>query len=376
MRLMLVAVLAVATATTGCPRAVRGARASPPSGEVWLSAAQAEASHVETEAVLARDVEATLDASGRVAWNDTLVEHVASPLSGRVARIDVALGARVKTGDALAVIASPDLGATSADLRKAHADREQAERAFVRENTLLPFKATSQADWEQAKGAFDRAKAEESRCIEKITLLGVQPTSGVTQHYVLRSGMNGEVLARSVSLGLEVQGAYGGGAAAELFTVGDVSEVWVLADVFEMDLGRVALDAKARVEVPAYPGTAFDGRVSWISPTLDPQTRTAKVRCVIDNQDKLLKPEMYATVGIAVRPKRALTVPATAVLRLGDQRVVFVRRGETGDGRVRYERTPVMVDEPDKSGVLPVMYGLAVGDQVVTSGAALLSGML
>jgi multidrug efflux pump subunit AcrA (membrane-fusion protein) len=108
---------------------------------------------------------------------------------------------------------------------------------------------------------------------------------------------------------------------------------------------------------------------------LDPNTRTAKVRCTFDNPDGLLRPEMYATVQISVEQKRALAIPRGALLRLGEYKVVFVEVGES-DGRVRFERMPVDVDEGESSEWLEVKHGLMPGQKVVVSGAILLSQKL
>jgi RND family efflux transporter MFP subunit len=172
----------------------------------------------------------------------------------------------------------------------------------------------------------------------------------------------------------EVQGQYGGGTATELFTIGDVDRLWAMADVYELDVARVHAGAHVEVTVPAYPGP-FEGTVDLVAPMLDPATRTTKVRCVLDNPEARLKPEMYATIRVAVDPHRALTIPKSAILRLGDQTVVFVQKAPTVDGRIRFERKPVLVDEAPE-GVAVVQHGLDAGELVVTRGAALLVGMI
>src|SRR5262249_19348932 len=135
-----------------------------------------------------------------------------------------------------------------------------------------------------------------------------------------------------------------GGQAVELFTVGELDRVWVLADLHEIDIARVKVGAPARVTVVAYKGKPFEGKVDWVSGTLEPATRTARVRCTFDNPEKLLKPEMFASVRIAVEQKRALAVPKSAILRLGGQPVAFVEAEQKGD-KVRFERIPLTVDE-------------------------------
>ena len=212
-------------------------------------------------------------------------------------------------------------------------------------------------------------------------------TIGVPTHFIRRVNMREqlirqveiipiEVVVRNVSIGGEVQGTYSGASAVELFTIGELDRVWVLADLFEIDLGKVKQGSPVSVKVVSYPNRIFEGVVDYVSGTLDPTTRTAKVRISVDNKDRLLKPEMYATVQISIDQRKALAIPRTALLRLGDQSVVFAQVGTTAKGELKFERRPVAVDEEQGGDYLPVTHGLAEGDRIVSSGAILLLGML
>jgi multidrug efflux pump subunit AcrA (membrane-fusion protein) len=142
-----------------------------------------------------------------------------------------------------------------------------------------------------------------------------------------------------------------------------------------MDLGRVHVGAPAAVSVVAYPGATFQGHVDWVSGAIDPTTRTATVRCTFDNADRKLRPMMYATVQISVDQKKALAIPRSSLLRLGEQKVVFIEVGEK-DGHQRFQKAVVDVDEGESSPWLEVKHGLTAGQKVVTNGAILLSAML
>jgi cobalt-zinc-cadmium efflux system membrane fusion protein len=323
-----------------------------------------------------QDVDDTILSSGRVTFDDQRVAHVFSPVTGRVARIAANLGDRLTRGQPLAIITSPDIGQASSDLGKADADLIAAEHDYKRKKDLYDAHAASQADYETSEDNYRKAKAEKERAYQKAFLLRTGTVDSVSQGYTLTSPIDGELIARAVNPGIEVQGQYGGGTAVELFTVGELDKVWVLADVYEMDIARVKVGAKVSVSVVAYPGKSFEGRVDWVSGALDPTSRTAKVRCTFENPDRLLKPEMYATVTISVEETKALALPKGAVLRLGDQTVVFVQTGTTPDGRLKFEREPVQVDEGEGSNWLPVQHGLDKGAQVVTQGAILLAGMI
>jgi cobalt-zinc-cadmium efflux system membrane fusion protein len=317
----------------------------------------------------------TLVTNGRVAFEDVKVGHIFSPVTGKVARIDVELGARVKAGQPLAVIQSPDMGQASSDAAKADADLIAAEHGMQREKELLGKKATSQKDYETAEDAYRQARAEKQRANQKAFLLHTGSVDTVTQGYFLVSPVDGEVLARNLIVGTEVQGQYSGGTQ-ELFTVGELDEVWVLADIYEVDVARVQWGAKCMVRTVAQKDKVFESKVDWISGMLDPTTRTAKLRCTFANTERFLKPDMYATATISVASRKALALPKSAILHLGSQTVVFVDHGAGTDGKQHFERLPVAVDEALGGRWLPVLHGLNPGDNVVTTGAEALQSKI
>jgi cobalt-zinc-cadmium efflux system membrane fusion protein len=346
-----------------------------PAGEVWLTAAQVADARIEVLPVAEQDVDDTILTAGTVTLDDQRTGHVFSPITGRVVQILAALGATVKKGDALAVIESPDVGNAVSDVHKAEADLVAASHDLRRRKELYEEKAGPAADLEAAQDTYRRAQAELERAHQRESLLHVGNVDAVTQRYVLTAPVDGEVLARNISPGIEVQGQYAGGTSPELFTIGQIDSVWVLGSVYEMDLARVHVGAVVVVNVVAYPGRSFRGRVDWVSGALDPNTRTATVRCTFENPDRLLRPMMYATERISVDEKKVPAIPRNALLRLGAAKVVFIEVGEA-DGHVRFRRETVDVDEGEASSWLEVKNGLALGQKVVVSGAILLSSML
>jgi cobalt-zinc-cadmium efflux system membrane fusion protein len=349
-----------------------------PAGEARLTPDEIRAAHIAVATVGYRDLDRELAASGRIAFDDQRVTHVFSPVNGRVVRLVAQAGQRVRKGDPLGLIESPDVGSALSDATKARAALEAAARELQRQRELYAVRATAQRDLEAAESNERQARAERERAEKKARLLGAhgRATEPVTQEFVLRAPIAGEVIARAANPGVEVQGQYSGGTAVELFTIGELDRVWAIADVFEADLARLAPGAPATIEVVAFPGRKFPGRVDWISGAIDPTTRTAKVRCAIDNRDRALKPEMYATVAIRVPGRAALAVPRAAVLRQGDQTLVFRQLGTAADGSLRFERLPVKVDDEGSDAAVRVLSGLAPGDRVVSSGAILLLGMV
>jgi membrane fusion protein, heavy metal efflux system len=369
--------VAICLVTGACPSTPSGPAApQPPNGEVWLTDQQVSDGHIAVQPVGVHAVGNDVVTSGRVTFDDLRVVHIYSPVTGRVSRILADPGQRVKKGAALSAIQSPDVGNAFADLGKAQAELTASEHDLQRQKDLYEAHAGSQKDYEAAQDSYGKAKAELERSRQKARLFRSGGADAVTQEFVLRSPIEGEVIARSVNPGAEVQGQYSGGTAAELFTVGELDRVWVLADVFEMDLPRVKKSAAVTIKVVAYPDETFTGVVDWISDLLDPTARTARVRCEVANPGRKLKPEMYATITIGVPGVQALAVPLTSILRLADQMVVFVEQGATSDGRRRFVRRVVAAGDDEGTSLVPITHGLTHDEKVVTSGAILLSGML
>jgi cobalt-zinc-cadmium efflux system membrane fusion protein len=332
---------------------------------------------VEIAPAAAVDLADAVTLGGRLTFDDQRVTHVYSPVTGRVTRVLAKPGARVRRGAPLAAILSPDVGTAVADVVKAQADLTQAEHEAQRQRELFEARAGARKDLEAAESALAKARAELERARQKNRLLGEGSVDRVTQEFVLASPMDGEVVARTVSPGTEVAGQYAGASnPVELFTIGDASRLWVLADAYEVDLGRIHEGDPVDVQIPAAPGRVFHGTIEWISDVVDPQLRTLRVRCAIDNRERLLKAEMYEAVTVRVPGKQVVAVPRRAVLRVGEDRVVLVAKGETADGRSRFEKRVVVVDEGRAEGLVAVHSGIAPGERIVVRGAVLVLGAM
>jgi cobalt-zinc-cadmium efflux system membrane fusion protein len=349
----------------------------PPStnaGEILLAPDKIAAAGIIVQLVAEENVEDTIVTSGVVTFDDLKVAHVFSPVNGRVTEIYAQLGQRVKKGQALAAIQSPDIGQAVSDVHKAEADLIAAEHDYKRQKDLEKQHAAATRDVEASEDRYRQAKAELERAEAKAKLLRSGSVNTVTQTYTLASQIDGEVMMRAVNPGQEVAGQYASGTAVELFTVGEIDHVWALGDVYEVDIPRVKAGFPVSIKVVSYRDKLFEGKVEWVQHVLDPTTRTAKVRFSFDNPGNALLPQMYGTVYIKVDQRKALAIPRSAILRLGDQRVVFIQTGEV-DGKVKFERMPVDVDEYSSDEWLPIKHGLEKGMKVVTKGAVLLSEM-
>jgi membrane fusion protein, heavy metal efflux system len=359
-----------------------------PPGQVWLTPAQVAEAKVEVAPVGEQVVDDTILTSGTISLDDLRSGHVFSPVTGRVTKIVAQLGQRVRKGDALATIESPDIGNAVSDVHKAEADLIAAEHDLKRKKDLFAQKAASAADVETSEDTERNAKAELERARQKQFLLRVGNVDVVSQTYTLPSPIDGEVLLRNINPGVEVQGQYSGGAGnncipgittnaacGELFTIGEIDKVWIIGDLYEIDMPRVHVGATAKVTTLAYPDQVFQGTVDWVSGSLDPSTRTAKVRCTFDNPDKKLRPMMYASVAIAVDQRKSLAVPRSAIVRMGEYKVVFVEAGEA-DGQARFERLPIDIEEGGAGSYVGVRHGVEAGQKIVVNGAQNLAQML
>jgi len=348
-----------------------------PNGEAWVSPEQLQSGRIRVEEVVERDVEDAVALGARLAFDDSRVTHVFSPVTGRITRVLSRLGERVRKGAPLLAIVSPDVGSALSDTVKAEADLTAAQHEYERQKELFEARAAAQKDLDAAEDGYRKARAEYQRARQKTRLLHEGTLDRVTQEFVLRSPIDGEIVARNVNPGMEIQGQYSGAASAvELFTIGDLSQLWALGDVFEMDLPHILEGDPVTIRLDAYPDRVFTGKVDWVGDILDPVMRTAKVRCLVPNPDHLLKPEMYQMANIAVRGQKMVVVPRRAVIRLGGETVVFVQEGERADGQVVFKRRRVVANEEKPGDKVPILDGLRPGEKVVAEGAIFVVGLL
>lgn len=292
---------------------------------------------------------------GRLVWNEDRTVRVFPQLGGRVTRIDVEIGATVKAGQALAILASPDFGLALAEERKARADVAVARKALLRNRELLEAGVIARKDWELSEADAARAEAEVDRTARRLATLGGDGGGA----YTLRSPLAGTVVERNVNPGQEVRPDQPG---APLFVVTDPSGLWVQLDASESDLGKIKPGEPFSIEVRQYPGARFVGRLGHVADFVDPNSRTIKVRGEVANRDRRLKGEMFVTALIEVPAADVLRVPTQAVFLVGDKRYVFVE-----EGAGRYLRREIAAG-PELGGWQEILSGLKEGERVITEG--------
>jgi cobalt-zinc-cadmium efflux system membrane fusion protein len=301
--------------------------------------------------------------------NENELAEVTTLIRGRVVDVYVDFGQDVKKGTLLALLHSTDLGLAEAAYLKTGAKLHEAELAFERARDLLQHKAISLAEFQRREAEMKTARAEAREAKHRLELLGLPEQEArrldreqtIHSDVPLRAPFAGRVIMRNITRGEVVE------TTQKLFTVADLSDVWVLGSVPEKDVHFVHHDQSVEVRVAAYPQEVFPGKITYIGDVLDPTTRTMRLRVTVPNPQRRLKPEMFAMVRVYAAPKAdVLMVPVAAVQRGPSGAMIFVRR-DTREFEAR------MVKLGEESGeVVTVLDGLREGEQVVTKGAFVL----
>jgi membrane fusion protein, heavy metal efflux system len=312
-----------------------------------------------------RDTHSELQAPGVVAADISRTVPVVSLAGGRVVDVRARLGDTVRKGQVLVTIESPDVSQTRADMKKYSADADLARKALDRARALSEHEALAAKDLEAAVNADARAQADLRTARERLELLAGSASESGSSLVELKAPVSGAVIEQNVTSSAGVKSLDN---SPNLFTIADLSRVWVLCDVNENNLGEVRVNDSATVVLNAYPNRPLRARVANISRVLDPGTRTAKVRLELANPEGLLRPGMFAAVTFtAQQMRKTAVVPSSAVLRLHDKDWVF-----TPIGGQRFRLTEIQSGR-DQNGLLEVSAGLRPGDRVVTNALQLSS---
>ncbi len=314
---------------------------------------------VKVEVVKESEAAPIVQLTGRVTFDEDHTQRVASPIDGRAIGLLVRPGDKVRAGQPLVELSSPQVGSIQADAQKAQSDLSVASKSADRAHTLKADGAISDKEVAQAEADFRKAKADVARTSAQLKSLSISASEPAT-NVALHAQINGTVVERNVLVGQEVRADQ----AAPLLTITNLDTVWVLADVYEQDLGLVQEGAQMLVRVPAYPGAEFKGRVGHIGDVVDPVTRTVKIRCVVPNPNGRLKPEMFAKVELSdTSGRKVITIPTKSIVIDGDKSKVLV----ASEGNVFRSRQVEVGPEAD--GAVRVLGGLKPGEKIVTEGA-------
>ncbi|HKN85519.1 MAG TPA: efflux RND transporter periplasmic adaptor subunit [Nitrospiraceae bacterium] len=340
-------------------------------GDSHESAAQQ--SRIETAVVAAKQDKPKLTLAGKVAYGEDRYSKISSPVQGRVLEVRARLGDRVKTGDILLVIDSPDIAQAYSEFIKEESDLTYAIRAYELAKDLYETKALPLKDLKQSENDLVKAKAEFRRAKERLLSLRVPAAEldkpmdkqMITSRFAMRSSLTGTVVERTVTPGQSV----GGDPSQVLFTVADLDTLQVVADIYERDLDLIHAGLTATVTVEAYPDADFAAAIAAIGDVVDPNTRTIKVRAWVDNASHKLKPEMFARLHIDIgEGKEFISIPKEAVLEIDGKEFVYIAQTNG-----TYMKQEVKVGSASDDH-LRILRGLKLGDRVVTKGAILLKG--
>lgn len=333
-----------------------------PPGEVHFDADSPKLAtlHIDTVRARAERVLATLPA--HVSADENHTARVLSPVTGRVTALLVQPGDRVQAGQALARLISADASQASSEVARARAIVSVTDAALTRASDLYTHHVIAMRELEQARSDAAQAHVEESRARNHLMQLGLAPDATGTD-YVLRAPIDGVVVERTVNPGAEVRPD----ASVPLFTISSMSQVWLTARVYQKELPYVQNGVRLVFTTEAMPGRSFEGRVSFVSATLDATTRTGLVRAVVTNADGALRPEMFGEARLLTPDKNATPVIATrALITHGRETIVYVERTPG-----TFVRRVVRVGDDDGTWA-SIADGLRVGERVVTDGSLLL----
>ncbi|MBI2683518.1 MAG: efflux RND transporter periplasmic adaptor subunit [Acidobacteriales bacterium] len=338
---------------------------------------------IKTEAVVEQQITKRVKITGSVSPDETKLAHIAPLGQGLVEEVYVRLGDRVRKGQPLLQYDNIELGelisehlTAHSELERARAQAQVAVKALDRANNLIGVEAISPRDFELRKAEQQSAladiaskQAQLARVEEKLHRFGLseQQVSDITKNEgghrtasetILRAPFDGIVIKYDVGKGELV------GQNKELFTIADTANVWVQGDVYEKDLGSIPSTGDCIVNVSSYADVPFRGKITYLGDFLDPNSRTAKLRCVVPNNDGRLKLEMFADMVIPTKSSTTvLMVPKSAIQEVNGDSVVFVRKDAT-----HFEKRSVKLGGKGDND-FHVISGLRVGEQVVTQGS-------
>lgn len=273
--------------------------------------------YLKTAIVEVGQVPTTEALQGAIVYNDDLTSKITTPIAGRVTKIYAQIGDKVKMGQPLVMIDSPEFGQANADLMKSESDLTLKNQAFERAKTLYEGEVIAKKEFESAAADLKQAEAEHLRALNRLKNYGVSKNN----NFMLSTKVNGIVTERQVNPGSEVSPN-----STSLFVVTDPKHLWVNIEVPEKDLDKIHLKQHLKIETSAYPNESFQATVTTISKVLNPDTRRVMVRCTLENLDEKLKPEMYA---YATPIDDELIMPHVvndAVITEGVKSFVFVER--------------------------------------------------
>ncbi len=333
---------------------------APESKQVCISDSLQKMVTIDTAKTSTMKDELTL--SGVVSSDDNNVVKVFPFSSGQVIEVKVSLGDKVSKGQTLAVMRSADVAGNYTDLSSTQSDVAVAKRQLDQAESLYKNGISSERDYTEAKENYNKAVAANRKVKQQLSINGGGNTSE-NGTLVIKAPQSGYVVEKNITSGSFIRQDNSG----SMFTISNMKDVWIWANVFESDISKVKTGYTAKVTTIAYPGKVFTGKVNEISSVLDPDNKVMKIKIALPNPDMLLKPEMFTNVVITNNENRqAVSVPAKAVIFDSSKNYVVVYNSKC-DLKVREVSVIKTVDE-----ISYIASGLNPGDRVVSKNQLLL----
>jgi cobalt-zinc-cadmium efflux system membrane fusion protein len=352
----------------GCGReAARPAPATTPARDPMHVKADGELlNRIQVAPALRTELREYFRVAGSVHVDEDRVARIGSSVTGRITDAPGTLGMDVRAGQTLATLDSAELAAAQRNFLKAGLDLELVQRAVERARLLVNADVIGSAELQRRENEQLSAEAELRTARGNLLILGMsgqaierlENTRAISPVISIASKLSGTIIERKVTVGQVVQ------PADLLFTIADLSQVWVVSEVPEEQAYEVRVGDTVEVVIPALRDRKLEGRINFVASTVNPSTRTITVRTVLANLDRSLKPAMLATMAIREPLRRVLAVPADAVVRDGNRDHVFVQ-AKPGLFHLR----PVTLGPESNNGLRPVLGGLTEGEPIVVEGA-------
>jgi cobalt-zinc-cadmium efflux system membrane fusion protein len=347
------------------PAATKTAAAETPSNPLEITPSDTIRKDLKVEPAVVAEVGASLSVAARIDFDETRITRVGSPVMGRIASLYVREGEEVKKGQLLATLSSTGLSEAQLTLLKTTSQRQLAQRAVERSRTLLDAGVIGAAEVQRREAELAQSASEVDAARDQLALLGMLPesiddlvkTRRINSATRVIASMDGVVLDRKITLGQVIQ------PADTIFEIADLTHLWLLADVPEQNAGRLQEGQLVEASIGALPNLTLRGKLAFISHTVNPETRTVRVRMELPNPRARYKPAMLATMLLKEHTEKRTVVPIAAVVREENVEHLFVQRAPG-----TFVLRPVSLgDEFDGRRVL--LEGLQPGEQIVTAGA-------
>lgn len=321
---------------------------------------------IQLDTVTNCNVSSELSLSGIVSFNDNNVVKVFPRSSGQVIETKVSLGDKIYKGQVLAIIKSADVAGNYNDLGSANADLAIAKRQVDNQESLYKNGISSEREYNEAKQNYEKSLAARNKIQSLININGGGKTTSGGE-YMVTAPIDGYIVEKKIAAGAFIRPD----AGDNLFTISDLKNVWVYANVYETDINKVKEGYNVKVLPIAYPDKVFNGKIDRVGETLDPQSKALKVRINLDNSEMLLKPDMFAKVLVSnVEGGQSLCIPRTALIPQEGKHYVVIY---VNDSDMKVSQVDILKTTADKAFISE---GVSAGDRVVTKNQILIFNQL